>query len=51
MIKEKVKDETISNNKDFYTYYQRPGRQDIVVKIHSDDLRDIKFIIIDKNDL
>lgn len=41
MLKNKIVDNTISKSKNFYTFYQRYGRQDIVVKVPTDDLREI----------
>ena len=38
LINSKVVDKTIQNSKEFYTYYQRNGRQDIVVKVPTKDL-------------
>jgi hypothetical protein len=41
LIDKKVIDKLISKSKNFYTYYQRDNRQDIVVKVPTDDLRRI----------
>ena len=48
-IDKKVTNKTISKSKDFYTYYQRWGRQDIVVKVKTSDLREIANFILTKN--
>lgn len=44
-----VVDQSISKSKDFYTYYQRDGRKDIIVKVPTDDLRKIARKIFNKN--
>ena len=49
LIDLKVIDKTISKSKDFYTYYQRDGRQDIIVKIPTIDLEKIARLKLDKN--
>ena len=49
-IDETVKNKRISKSKDLYTYYQRDGRQDIIVKVLSDDLRKIARYIFNKDD-
>lgn len=48
-IDKKVTDKTIGKSKDFYKYYQRWGRQDIVVKVKTADLRQIVKYEINKN--
>lgn len=47
-INSKVINKTISKNKDLYTYYQRDNRQDIVVKVLTDDLRKIAKVVLNK---
>lgn len=47
-IDRKVVDKTIVYSKDLYTYYQRYGRQDIVVKVLTEDLRQIAKKILKK---
>ena len=49
LIDKKVVDKTISKSKDFYTYYQRWGRNDIIVKVKTSDLREIANFILTKN--
>lgn len=49
LIDKKVIDKTISKSKDFYTYYQRWGRNDIIVKVRTSDLREIANFILTKN--
>ena len=49
LIDKKVIDKTISKSKDFYTYYQRWGRNDIIVKVKTSDLREIANFILTKN--
>lgn len=49
LINSKVTNQSISKSKDFYTYYQRDNRQDIVVKVPMNDLRIIAKKIINKN--
>lgn len=49
LIDLKVVDRTISKSKDFYTCYQRDGRQDIIVKIPTSDLEKIARLKLDKN--
>lgn len=41
LIQNKVVNKNISSSKELYTYYQRRGRQDIIVKVLTDDLRKI----------
>lgn len=41
LINLKVINKSISKSKDFYTLYQRYGRQDIIVKVPTSDLRKI----------
>lgn len=41
LINLKVINKSISKSKDFYTLYQRYGRQDIIVKVPTSDLRRI----------
>lgn len=48
LLEEKVKDKTITNSKELYTYYQRYNRQDIVVKVLTSDLRKIASSILNK---
>lgn len=48
-IDKKVIDKTISKSKDFYTWYQRWGRNDILVKVKTSDLREIANFILTKN--
>lgn len=48
-IDKKVSNKTISKSKDFYTLYQRWGRNDIVVKVKISDLREIANFILTKN--
>lgn len=47
-IDKKVIDKTIVYSKDLYTYYQRYGRDDIVVKVLTEDLRKIAHATINK---
>lgn len=49
LIDLKVIDKTISKSKDFYTYYQRDGRKDIIVKIPTIDLEKIARLKLDKS--
>lgn len=49
LIDLKVVDRTISKSKDFYTCYQRDGRQDIIVKVPTSDLEKIARLKLDKN--
>lgn len=51
MLELKVINNTISKSKDFYTYYQRDDRQDIIVKVPTDDLRKIARKVFKKNTL
>jgi hypothetical protein len=48
-IDKKVSNKTISKSKDFYTLYQRWGRNDIVVKVKISDLQKIANFILTKN--
>ena len=48
-IDKKVTDKTINKSKDFYTWYQRWGRNDIIVKVKTSDLREIANFILTKN--
>lgn len=41
LVNLKVINKSISKSKDFYTLYQRYGRQDIIVKVPTSDLRRI----------
>lgn len=41
LVNLKVINKSISKSKDFYTLYQRYGRQDIIVKVPTSDLRKI----------
>ena len=49
LINSKVINKTISKNKEFYTYYQRDGRQDIIVKVPTVDLEKISRIKLSKD--
>lgn len=49
LIDLKVIDRTISKSKDFYTCYQRDGRQDIIIKIPTSDLEKIARLTLGKN--
>lgn len=44
LIDSKVTNKSIDKSRSLYTYYQRDGRQDIVVKVLSSDLRSISRI-------
>lgn len=48
LINCKVINKSISKTKDFYTYYQRDGRQDIVVKVPMVDIYNIASKILNK---
>lgn len=48
LIESKVTDKSISKSKNFYTYYQRSGRKDIVVKVPTNDLREIARAVLSK---
>lgn len=48
LLEDKVRDKTITNSKELYTYYQRYNRQDIVVKVLTNDLRKIANSILNK---
>lgn len=48
LINEKVTSKEIVKTKELYTYYQRWGRQDIVVKVLTKDLVDIANKVIEK---
>lgn len=48
MLKNKIVDNAISKSKNFYTFYQRDGRQDIVVKVPTKDLREIARNVLKK---
>lgn len=49
LIDSKVTNKSIDKSRSLYTYYQRNGRQDIVVKVLSSDLRNIARISFMKN--
>lgn len=48
LISEKVLDKTIKTSKELYTYYQRKGREDIIIKVLSEDLKRIALRSISK---
>ena len=48
VINSKVTDTSIKNTKELYTYYQRPGRKDIIVKVLTSDLYEIASKTISK---
>lgn len=50
LIDLKVIDRTISKSKDFYTCYQRDGRQDIIVKVPTVDIYNIASKVLNKID-
>lgn len=45
---EKVSDKTIKTSKELYTYYQRKGREDIIIKVLSEDLKRIAVKVLSK---
>ena len=47
MLKNKIVDNAISKSKNFYTFYQRDGRQ-VVVKVPTKDLREIARNVLKK---
>ena len=48
LIDEKVLDKTIKTSKELYTYYQRKGREDIIIKALSEDLKRIAVKVLSK---
>lgn len=51
LINYKVKNDSITSSKELYTYYQRKGRKDIIVKVLTSDLQLIARKIYNKNTL
>lgn len=45
-IDNKIVDKTISNSKELYKLYRRSGRLDIIIKILTDDLKEIGKTLI-----
>jgi hypothetical protein len=48
LINEKVLDKTIKTSKELYTYYQRKGREDIIIKVLSKDLKLLAVKVLSK---
>lgn len=48
LINSKVTDAAVKNTKELYTYYQRYGKKDIIVKVLTKDLAEIASKTISK---
>lgn len=48
LINSKVTDTVVKNTKELYTYYQRYGKKDIIVKVLTKDLAEIASKTINK---